>query len=392
MRKVKSWRFQGNELKYVKQVLDFGFKAGSDGAFTSRLENLFSKIYSQKFAIAFNSGTSTLHAILLGIGCKDGDEVLVPSLTPLMCGLSIHYTGATPVYVDVDQETFLMDPMDLESKISNKTKAILVVHMYGAVCDMENITNVANRFDIPIIEDCAQCHGGVAANGQLAGTLGVASSWSFENSKHITSGDGGIVTTNNELLATKIRKIGGLGFKTLSAESGRIRTDKDKLQNPDWERFDTIGYNYRMNQLAAAVALAQIERNSYFIELRKLSGLKYLEGISNSKLFVAQKSIFRTQNSYFTFSTKFNGIDHGISWFNFRKKFVEFGGDGIYSAAKLLYQEPVFKTLKIGKGTTPVAEYLQKRLMNFTTNQSKLIEINKQVEILIKTRKYFGDV
>ena len=79
MRKVKSWRFQGNELKYVKQVLDFGFKAGSDGAFTSRLENLFSKIYSQKFAIAFNSGTSTLHAILLGIDCKDGDEVLVRS-------------------------------------------------------------------------------------------------------------------------------------------------------------------------------------------------------------------------------------------------------------------------------------------------------------------------
>ena len=392
MRKAKSWRFKGNELKYVKQVLDSGFKADADGAFTSRLENLFAKTYRQKFAIAFNSGTSTLHSILLALGCKAGDEVMVPSLTPLMCGLSIHYTGATPVYVEVDQNTFLMDPDDLEAKISSKTRVIMVVHMYGAVCDMDRITRIANKYDIPIIEDCAQCHGGIAANGELAGTLGVAGSWSFENSKHITSGDGGIVTTNNEFLATKIRKIGGLGFKTLSAESGRIRTDRDKLQNPDWERFDSIGYNFRMNQLAAAVALAQIERNNYFIELRKLSGQKYLEGILGSMLLTAQQNTYGTHSSYFTFSTKFNGIDYGISWFEFRKKYIQFGGDGIYSAAKLLYQEPIFKTLKIGKGTTPIAEYLQKRLMNFTTNQSNVKKMNQQVEILMKTRKYFGDV
>ena len=390
--KPKSWRFKGNELNYVKQVLNNGFKASSDGAFTTKLEKTFAIKYEQKYAISFNSGTSTLHAILLGLGCKTGDEVLVPSLTPLMCGLSIHYTGATPVYVDVNQDTFLMDPLDLEQKISDKTKAVLVVHMYGGVCDMERILLICNKFGIPVIEDCAQCHGGIAFNGKYAGTLGNAGSWSFENSKHLTSGDGGIVTTNNEALATKIRKIGGLGFKTLSAESGRIRTDKNKLQNPDWERFDEIGYNFRMNQLAAAVALAQVERQDYFVNLRKLAGQNYIKSIIGSNILISQRNIPSTENAYFTFSTKFNGVDHGISWSEFRTKFMSFGGDGIYSAAKLLYQEPIFRNLRIGKSTTPTAEYLQKRIMNFTTNQSNLSEIKKQCEILVKTREYFGDL
>jgi perosamine synthetase len=392
MFKPRSWRFKGNEINYIKEVLNSGFKAGSDGAFTTRLEKLFAAKYEQKYAISFNSGTSTLHSILLGIGCKSGDEVLVPSLTPLMCGLSIHYTGAVPVYVDVNKDTFLMDPDDLISKISERTKAIMVVHMYGAVCDMEKIAGISAKFGIKVIEDCAQCHGGVAFNGKLAGSFGIAGSWSFENSKHLTSGDGGIVTTNDEVLATKIRKIGGLGFKTLSAESGRVRTEKNKLQNPEWERFDTIGFNFRMNQLAAAVALAQLERNEYFIGLRRLSGKKYLKVIEGSKLLTAQKNVLKTKNSYFTFSTKFNGDNHGISWSQFRSKYVELGGDGIYSAAKLQYQEPIFKELKIGIGRTPIAEDLQKKLMNFTTNQSGEAEMDKQCEVLIKTRQHFGDL
>lgn len=391
MFKVKSWRFRGNELKYVKSVLNTGFKAGADGAYTTRLEKKFSSVYGTNYAIAFNSGTSTLHSIFLAINCGPGDEVLVPALTPLMCGLSIHYTGATPVYVDSDLDTFLMDTKDLESKISERTKAILVVHMYGGVCDMSKIQAISKKYDVPIIEDCAQCHGGLASSGQLAGTVGLASSWSFENSKHLTSGDGGIVTTNDEKLATQIRKIGGLGFKTLTAESGKVRTDKDKLQNPAWERFDTIGFNFRMNQLAAAVALAQVERQDFFINLRRQSGLKYRESIKNSSFLVAQKDIPGSRNSFFTFSTKYEGENYGISWAKFRQQFIKFGGDGIYSAAKLLYQEPIFKELSIGIGKAPTAEILQKKLMNFTTNQSNLAEIDKQCEILSQTRKYFGD-
>lgn len=391
MKRIKSWRFQGNELAYLTSVLNTGFKAGADGAFTTKLESLFSDKYYQNYAIAFNSGTTTLHAILLAIGCKPSDEVLVPSLTPLMCGLAIHYTGATPVYVDVNENTFLMDPFDLESKITKKTKAIMAVHMYGAVCDMKEIMRISKKYKIPIVEDCAQCHLGQGFDGKYAGTYGVAGSWSFENSKHLTCGDGGIVTTDSVKLATLIRKIGGLGFKTLTAKAGRVRTDRDKLQNPNWERFDTIGFNFRMNQMAAAVALAQVERQEYFIKLRRLSGVNYTLALRGSSLLKPQEVIGDNFNTFYTFSAKFlpeNGI---VTWYAFRKKYMELGGDGIYAASKLLYQEPIFKKLNIGRGRTPKAEKIQKQIMNFTTNQNSIKEIEKQCDILTATRKYFND-
>ena len=119
-----AWRFKGNERKYLEEVLSTGFRAGSDGAFTARLEGYFSNVYKTRFSIAFNSGTSTLHAALLAMGCGPGDEVLTPALTPLMCGLAPYYTGATPVFVDSLPDTFLMDPADIERKITNKTKVI----------------------------------------------------------------------------------------------------------------------------------------------------------------------------------------------------------------------------------------------------------------------------
>ena len=386
-----SWRFEGNERKYIEEVLSTGFRAGADGAFTTRLEKYFSQIYKVPYAIAFNSGTTTLHAMLLAMGCSKGDEVLTPALTPLMCGLAPYYTGATPVFVDSLPDTFLMDPEDIERKITPKTKVIFVTHMYGGVCNMEKIMEIAKKYSLYVLEDCAQCHMGMDNKGRLAGTIGDAGSWSFENSKQLTCGDGGLVTCHDENLAIKIRKTGGLGFKTLTAESGKVRTDRDLLQNPSWERFEQIGYNYRMNQLAAAVALAQLERNDFFINLRRSMGLDYVESLKNSKLLSPQFEPNGYYYTYYTFSAKFNGDALGISWFDFRKKYIENGGDGIYSASKLQHQEPAFRDAKIGYGETPVAIDLQKKLMNFTTNQANKDERDMQIEAMNKTLKYFGD-
>lgn len=386
-----AWRLNGNERKYVEEVLASGFKAGADGAFTTRLEAFWAKIHGMPYAIAFNSGTSTLHAALLALGCGQGDEVLTPALTPLMCGLAPYYTGATPVYVDSDKDTFLMDPKDIERKITPKTKTILVVHMYGGVCNMTEIMDIAKRHNLSVLEDCAQCHFGRDDKGRLSGTIGDAGSWSFENSKQLTCGDGGIVSCHDEDLATRIRKIGGLGFKTLTAVSGRVRTDKVKLQDPNWERFDTIGYNYRMNQLAAAVALAQAERADYFIELRRAMGNGYRAVLAKSKLLKPQFEPKGYTYTYYTFSAKFCGEEHGIKWQDFRAKHVEFGGDGIYAASKLLHQEPIFREKKIGRGETPVAVDLQKKLLNFTTNQGSEEDRKIQMEALSNTLRYFGD-
>ena len=263
--------------------------------------------------------------------------------------------------------------------------------MYGGVCNMHEIMDIAQKHGLLVLEDCAQCHMGRDDKGRIAGTIGDVGSWSFENSKQLTCGDGGIITCEDKELATKIRKIGGLGFKTLSAESGKVRTDRDKLQNPSWERFDSIGFNYRMNQMAAAVALAQVERVDYFIELRRKMGVKFTEILSKSELLRPQLEPKGYYYSYYTFSAKFNGDRHNISWSTFRKKFMSYGGDGIYAASKLLHQEPPFRDAKIGWGDTPVALDLQSRLMNFTTNQSSQTERDIQAEALIKTLDYFGD-
>jgi len=387
-----AWRFEGNERKYVEEVLSTGFRAGSDGAFTSRLESFFSKVYGVPYAIAFNSGTSTLHASLLAMGCGPGDEILTPALTPLICGLAPYYTGATPVYIDSLSDTFLMDPEDIERKVTDKTKVIFVTHMYGGVCDMDSIMRIAKKYNLKVLEDCAQCHMGKTNYGELAGTIGDAGSWSFENSKQLTSGDGGIVTCHDIKLAEKIRKIGGLGFKTLTALSGKVRTDRDKLQNPAWERFDEIGYNYRMNQMAAAVALAQQERAEYFIDLRRAMGKAYENALMSSELLKPQLEKKGFYHTYYTFSAKFNGDKHGIRWEDFRKKYIEFGGDGIYAASKLQHQEPIFRDKGIGYGETPIAIKLQKKLMNFTTNQAGSEERAIQIDALRQTLKYYGDV
>lgn len=386
-----AWRFEGNERNYLEEVLATGFRAGADGAFTTRLEKYFASIYQIPYAIAFNSGTSTLHAVLLAMGCVQGDEILTPALTPLMCGLAPFYTGATPVYVDSDPFTFLMDPTDIERKITQKTKVILVTHMYGGVCNMKQIMEIAEKHKLYVLEDCAQCHMGRDDQNRLVGTIGDAGSWSFENSKQLTCGDGGIVASSDETLATRIRKYGGLGFKTLTAESGKVRTDRDLLQNPDWERFEQIGYNYRMNQLAAAVALAQLERTSFFINLRRDMGLAYKAALINSELLIPQFEPEGYFYTYYTFSAKFTGTANGINWSDFRKKYIEYGGDGIYAASKLQHQEPAFRDAKIGYGETPVAVDLQRKLMNFTTNQANAEERDIQIEALNRTLRFFGD-
>jgi perosamine synthetase len=385
------WRFNGNETKYISQVLENGFKASADGLFSTRFEKYFANIHNLNFSIAVNSGTSALHAALLALDVRRGDEVLTPALTPFMCGLAPYYVGAIPVYVDSNPRTFLMDPADLESKITNKTKVIIVVHMYGGVCELNRIKTIADKYNLKIIEDCSQCFLGVDDLGNLTGTVGDINCWSLENSKQISTGDGGIAAMNSEALAQKFRKIAGLGFKTLRANSGEIRTQKDLLQNPEWERFDSIGFNFRMNQLTAAVALAQSERLQYFVEERIKIANQFDNLLSSSNLLRPQFRPDGFKYTYFTYSSVFNGEDHDISWMAFRKKFIEFGGDGYYSAAKVLPDEPIFKELKIGYGEVPVARKLQQNLMNFTTNQSSDDEREIQLEALNKTLNFFGD-
>ena len=272
-------KYNGNELDYVLDVLDSEDMDRKSNPYVNRFEKKFGKVFKSKYSIAHNSGTSTLHSCLVAAGVECGDEVISPAHTVIMNSFVTLHMGAIPVYVDIDPDTFNMCPKDLEKKITSKTKAIQVVHMHGNPSDMVEIMKIAKKYNIPVIEDSAQCVLGYI-DGQLVGTFGDMASWSFENKKHISTGEGGMVTTDNKEYGTIIRKHGGLGYKTLQAgQSLRQLLPKD-FQNPYYKRHDTLGYNYRMTNMQAAIGLSQIEIFNKILEKRNFQILKYSEYLS----------------------------------------------------------------------------------------------------------------
>ncbi len=385
------WRFTGNELRYLTEVLDNGFSAGADGSMVERVEALFAETMGLSYAIGFNSGTSTLHAAMVALGVGPGDEVIVPALSPGMCGFTPLHAGGRAVVVDVDRDTFLMDPADVEHRITDRTRVIMPVHLYGQVCDMDALMAIAARHGLKVLEDCAQCYLGTDPKGRIGGTIGDAGSWSFENSKHLSCGEGGIIGCDDAALAESIRKVGGLGFRNLTAASGKVRVDRDKLQDPAWARHDRIGYNYRLGGLPAAVALAQIERMRAFIDLRIAMGESFRRALAGSALLRPQATPEGAVNSHYTFAARFDGLDHGIAWQDFRKTFMSQGGDGIYAAWMPIHKEPAFRDTALAGARCPVTEWLQTRLMQFTTNQRDAAERDAQVDALIATLRHFGD-
>ncbi len=396
-----SWRFDEREYNYIKEVLESGFASGTAGNMNTRLERAFAEKFNRKFAITFNSGTTTLHTALWAMGVRYGDEVLVTPLTVISCMNAILYCNAIPVFVDIDPKTFLIDPEDIKRKITDKTKAIMPVHLYGQVCDMTSIMSIAEKNSLKVLEDCAQCYLGTH-NGQIGGTFGEVGSWSFENSKHLTTGDGGIIACDDEDLADIIRKLNSQGFKNATARSGKIRTGKDIFQNPNFKRHDRLGFMYRLPEVAAAMGLGQLEKLDWFVEKREKMAKMYLDVIddTNCDWLVPQYTPPGDRNSYYTFAARF--LKDDVEWLEFRKKFIENGGDGIYAAWSLLYQEDSIADIKsilkpIGlkdrfnteDGICPVAEEIQPQLMQFTTNQKDEEEMKIQADALYKTIKYF---
>ena len=397
-----SWRFDERELNYIKQVLDSGFASGTSGNMNTKLEEAFAKRFNRNYAITFNSGTTTLHASLEAFGVGYGDEVIVTPLTVISCMNAILYCNAIPVFCDVDPDTFLCDPDDIIKKISPKTKAIMAVHLYGQVCDMTKIMSIAEKYNLYVLEDCAQCYLGTH-KGKLGGTFGHVSSWSFENSKHLTTGDGGIINCDDEELADTIRKLNCQGFKNATAVSGKIRVSKDVFQNPFYKRHDRLGFMYRLPEVAAAMGLAQLEKLDMFVEKREKMAKMYSSVIeaNNCDWLIPQEVNQGDRNSYFAFAAKF--IRDDIKWKDFRKKCVEYGGDGVYAAWALCYQEDSIPDIKrrlasIGldkqfntkKGICPNAELIQPQLMQFTTNQKDEEEMKIQADVLNNTIKYFS--
>lgn len=392
-------RIYGNELKYLKEVLDTEFRSSKGSIMTRKLEELFAQRFASKFGISFVNGTATMHAALEAYGIRPGDEIIVPPLTMSATTFAVLQANATPVFADVDEETFQISASSIEKCITKNTKAIITVALYGLSPDMDEIMKIAKKHNLFVIEDNAECFLG-KYKGRLVGTLGDCASFSFQSSKHLTSGEGGMIITNDIDLAEKIRKVQSLGYAGVSATKGKI-TKKD-IQNPDYSRHVSMGWNYRMPELCAAVALAQVENIDSLVEQRCKVARLFTEAVGDINWFKPQKVGEDYVNSYWTWVAKLDRDD--ISWDEFRNKFIENGGDGVYAAWKLTYLEPMFQELNLlGRenfiskenilkyqiGLCPIAEKIGPKLVQFKTNYWDIAQAKKQASILRKTLMNF---
>jgi perosamine synthetase len=231
----------------------------TQGPKVSAFEKRFAELHGVKYALATTSCTTGLHLILAAMGVGPGDEVIIPAFTWVATANVVLYCGATPVFVDVDPHTFNLDPSKLEAKITPKTKAIIPVHLFGLCADMDAIKGIAG--DIPLVEDAA-CAAGSAYKGRHAGSLGLAASFSFHPRKSITTGEGGMVTTNEVKLAEKMNAMRNHGASI--SEEQRHHGPRPYIL----PEFNLLGFNYRMTDLQGAVGLVQIEKLKPFIEAR----------------------------------------------------------------------------------------------------------------------------
>ncbi|GAG56684.1 unnamed protein product [marine sediment metagenome] len=393
-------KYLGNELKYLEMVLQAESWSATGGSWNQALEQAFAKKFGVRYAVALNSGTSTLHAALEAAGVGPGDEVISPAITVIMDTTATIHANAVPVYADIDPQTFTIDPKDIEKKITSRTKAIIPVSIYGLPPDMDPIMGIAKKYNLIVIEDNAQCFLSTY-KGKLAGTIGHMASYSFENTKHISCGEGGMIITNNEKYAEMVRKIGGHGFKNLKADEGRIRLNQDVFQNPNYKRHDKIGWNYRLPEFNAAVALAQLERIDELVEMRVKSARLFIEVMLECDYLIPQKVPQGYTNSYYTLGVIYEGEKSiGTKWEDFRKEYIKNGGDGIYGAWSVPYLEPViierkyvrrypeiYSDINYEKGLCPIAEYVQPKIMQFKTNYRDIKLAEEKANILYKVIK-----
>jgi perosamine synthetase len=234
-----------DEIRAVTVALQSGIIA--QGKRVEEFEETFARFIGTKYAVAVNSGTAALHVALLAHSIGEGDEVITSPFTFISTANSILFTGAKPVFADIDEETFNIDPDSIVERITPRTKAIMPVHLYGQPCDIKRIMKIAEEHGLTVIEDACQAHG-AEYDGQRAGSFGTGC-FSFYPTKNITTGEGGMITTNDKDIAQKAKMLRNHGQR-------------------ERYRHEVLGYNYRMTDIAAAIGLCQLKKLERFNQKR----------------------------------------------------------------------------------------------------------------------------
>jgi perosamine synthetase len=252
----------GDEDRYLAECIRTGW-ISSEGAFVREFETSFAARVDRGHGVAVSSGSAALDVAVAALGLGPGDEVILPTFTIISCAAAIVRAGAVPVAVDADPLTWTMDVSQIEACLTPRTRAIMVVHIYGLPVDMNPVLSLARRHNLKIIEDAAQAHG-LTYRGKPCGGFGDVSTFSFYPNKLVTTGEGGMVLTDDDTLAGRARALRNLCF------------EKER-------RFvhDELGWNYRMTNLQAAVGVAQLKRLDEFVERKRRLGRLYHDGLQD---------------------------------------------------------------------------------------------------------------
>jgi perosamine synthetase len=271
------------EERYLNATLKSGW-ISSSGHFIKKFEDEICSMTGTKYGIATNNGTSALHLALLSLGLSQGDEVIVPNITYIATANAVLYCGGIVKLVDVLPNSLNIDPVQIEKMISKKTKGIIVVHLYGVPCDVEGILRIAKKYNIWVVEDAAEALGSYV-NGMPVCSFGDVSVLSFYGNKIITTGEGGMVLTNNELVAQRSFLLKGQAMDPLKRF---------------W--FTEIGYNYRMTNVAAALGLAQLSKFPSFVEGREHIFAKYRDSLNGEFFLLPAKDTCSIKSAKWLFT------------------------------------------------------------------------------------------
>lgn len=354
----------GNEKKYLNECIDTGW-ISSEGPFVKKFEDEFAIKTQRKHGIAVCNGTAAIEIAIQALGITAGDEVIMPAFTIISCASAIIKSGAIPVLVDSDLETWNMDVTQIESKITDKTKAIMVVHIYGLTVDMDSVLDIANKYGLKIIEDAAEAHG-QTYKGKPCGSFGDVSVFSFYPNKLITTGEGGMVLTNDDSIAQHLKSLRNLCF---TVEKRFVHEE--------------LGWNMRMTNLQAAIGLAQLERWDESIARKREIGKLYTDLLKdeNNLILPITKTDF-SDNIYWVFG--FLLKDKNINAELIMKKLGE-KGIGTRPFFYPMHLQPVLKRMGLFKNEVyPNAE----KMYNYGLYlPSGLALTNVQIQEVVKSLK-----
>ncbi len=361
----------GNEKKYLNACIDTGW-ISSEGPFVTEFEQKMSKTVHRKYGIAVSNGTAALEVAVQALGISEGDEVIMPSFTIISCAMAVTKVGAVPVLVDSDIYTWNMNVDEIESKITSRTKAIMIVHLYGLPVEVDKVLELAKKYNLRIIEDAAEMHG-QTYNGAPCGSFGDISIFSFYPNKHITTGEGGMVVTDDEYLAERCRLLRNLCFQK------DIRYVHEEISS-----------NYRFTNLQAAVGLAQLERLDEFVTKKRQMGKYYTEQLRDIRnLMLPIEHTDYADNIYWVFGVVL-GKEIQTDNRTVQKLLAE-EGIGTRTFFWCMHEQPVYQKQKLFENESyPKAEYLARK--GFYIPSGLALTKEQMERVVIKLKKVMGQI